>query len=693
MNLFWKEIPFLRLLLPLMIGIGIYLYMPSNAWLPPFILIAILCLGISLFQFLPDFSKLKFRYLKGIGIQASLMSLGYLLCVIHTISSSKQWYQHSLKDFDYALVQITEEPQNKPKTKKANVEIVQLISENKSISTKGEAIVYFQKSAQANSLKQGEIILVKNVFKDIKPNGNPGEFNYAQYLQHKNIFQSAYLKEGDWSSSQIVQSNLSSFFSQLGKSTRSLLRKYIPNNHSYGIAEALLIGYRNDIDHEIWQAYSDTGIVHIIAISGMHMAMIYMSIRWLLFLIPFMKRYRILSLSVAIVFMWLFAGITGLPPSVTRAAIMFTFIGVGEMLNREISGFNNLAVSAFCLLCINPFWLIDIGFQLSYLAVLSLLFFYNKIYHWFFIQSKILDAVWKLIAATLAAQILTFPLCVYYFHQFPLLFLLTNLIAVPATTIILYAEIILVSLSWISSLSKLLGMFISTAIQWLNEAVFMVSKLSFAVWSGIQTNLFETMIFFVMIYFVSIWFIQKKKVYLPYALLSVVILLSSFTINRIQSKSQLKMIVYHAQKQKALEFIKGETYYCPDDDSLMTNKSSDRFLLKPARLFHRLKRKDASIVQIQKSEEIELFQFGKKTIARIHQTNFSTKQKLDIDYLILSDQSKPDFDWIKSNFNVNQIIIDSSIPSWKAMKIKHSLVQQNFMVHDINDDGAFVLDL
>ena len=152
------------------------------------------------------------------------------------------------------------------------------------------------------------------------------------------------------------------------------------------------------------------------------------------------------------------------------------------------------------------------------------------------------------------------------------------------------------------------------------------------------------------------------------------------------------MIVYHAQKQKAIEFIKGETYYCPDDDSLMTNKSNDRFLLKPARLFHRLKRKDASIVQIQKSEEIELFQFGSKTIARIHQTNFSTKQKLDVDYLILSDRCKPDIDWVKSNFNVNQIIIDSSIPSWKAMKIKHSLVQQNFKVHDINDDGAFVLD-
>ncbi len=693
MNTFWKEAPFLRLLIPFLSGISLYIFIPDNHWWLSALVFLCLLLGLSIFSFLKDFLKMKYAFLKGILMQGILVAAGYLLCVLHTGSSSANWYGHRVNQFEYALVKIQEEPQQKPKTLKAAAEVVQLQGDGKSMPVQGRVLIYFQKSEKAGQLKQGDVVLVKNKFMDIRPNGNPGEFDYAAYCASKNIFQSSFLKDNEWQQSTMHVSGPSAFFNRLGNATRACLKKNIHDSVSLGIAEALLIGYRNDIDPEVWQAYSNTGIVHIIAISGMHMAMIYMSVRWLLFLIPFMKRKRILSLSIAILFMWLFAGVTGLPPSVTRAAIMFSLLGIGEMLDRDISGINNLAASAFCLLCINPFWITDVGFQLSYLAVVSLLLFYSHVYSWFFISNRYLDAVWKLMAGTIAAQILTFPLCVYYFHQFPLLFLFTNLLAVPATTIILYAEIVLIAFSWIKPFAMLLGQFISTAIHWLNEAVFFTGHLSFAVWSGLQISMFQMILLFAIVLLSAYWLMKKKAIFLPAVLGAVLLLVCSFTFERMHRLQQKKFVVYAAQKQQAIEFIQGEKYFSPDEKTLSGNTNTRRYVLQPARLFMGVKKEDSSIIKEQSSVSLDLFQFEGKIIARLKRNDFMCNQPLEADYLILSGECRADADWVKSNFIAKQIILDSSVPFWETSDFKRQWAPSGIPIHVVGEDGAFEVGL
>lgn len=693
MNMYWKGTPFLRVLLPFMAGIVLYRTVPSGNIVLMMAIVMAIVVVIKGFRLLNDYNNIRFACFKGILIQSLLVLGAYLLCIFHSVSNSPSWYKSVSSKYEYMLVRINDEIQENPKTRKANVEMLQLIGRNKIVNVQGEAILYFQQGIASKQLKEGDLVLVKNKLKDIHTAGNPGEFDYASYCHLKNIFQTAFIKENEWKLSSMHTTSIGLIFRRAGQFTRKILGKHISNPLSLGIAEALLMGYRNDIDHEIWQAYSNTGIVHIIAISGMHMAMIYGSVRYLLLLMPFMRNKRAITLSLSILCMWLFAGMTGLPPSVTRAAIMFTFIGIGEIINRDISGLNNLSASAFCLLCINPNWLMDVGFQLSYLAVLSLLFFYKKVYDWVFISNKWLDAVWKLMAATIAAQILAFPLCIYYFHQFPILFLLTNLIAVPATTVILYAEILYVILSWITPLAKWIGFLISKGIEWLNQVVMMVGQGSFAVWSGLQVTQVELLMLYLFVLLFAVWLAQRKFVYLMSSLLILTGLLGLSVYSTIIHQQTRLFLVLNAPKQKAIVFSQGSQYFSPDQDSLIINPNLYQFVWKPALLALQLHNFNKVMTNTKKNEPLELYQFEQMLIARVKQHHFTVRQVIQLDCLILSESANPDAAWIMKNFQTRQIILDSSIPFWKIAALKDKLSDLHIPIHSVSEDGAFKVAL
>lgn len=693
MKMCWKGVPFLRVLLPFMAGIVLYHDVPSGNKVLALALLLVILAAIKGFLFLKDYHKIRYAVYQGMLLQSLLLVASYLLCLLHSMSNSPHWYKHVSPQYQYLLVRINDDIQEKPKTRKVSVDIVQLIGRHKMINVQGEAILYFQHGPDTQQLKEGDVVLVKNKLIDIHTNGNPGEFDYASYCQLKNIFQTAYLKTNEWKLSTVCKRSVGTSFRNAGRFSRAILSQHISNKVSLGIAEALLMGYRNDIDHEVWQAYSNTGIVHIIAISGMHMAMIYSSVRWLLFLIPFMRRKRILTLALSILCMWLFAALTGLPPSVTRAAIMFTFLGIGEMINRDISGLNNLSTSAFCLLCINPNWLMDVGFQLSYLAVLSLLFFYKKVYDWFYLSNKWLDAVWKLMAATIAAQILTFPLCIYYFHQFPILFLITNLVAVPATTVILYAEILFMLLSWLTPIAAWIAYGISKAIEWLNCLVLWIGQCSFTVWSGLQITQVELILLYLLVILTSLWLIKRKFISIISSLSILIALLGYSVYSTIKQYETNLLMVLHTPKQKTIVFTTGHQYFSPDQDTLEQNSNLNQFVWQPAKSALNLSRSNTYITNVQKNNQIEFYEFRHKIIARVMQHQFSATQPITLDYLILSEHCNPDADWIAANFKPSFIVLDSSFPFWKLASIHEKLKGLHIPIHSISEDGAFKVAL
>jgi competence protein ComEC len=200
--------------------------------------------------------------------------------------------------------------------------------------------------------------------------------------------------------------------------------------------------------------------------------------------------------------LWFFSLLTGAPASVLRSAVMFSFLAIGSSFNKNNSIYNSLAISAFVLLCYDPFMLWDVGFQLSYLAVLGIVVTQKPIYNWFYFENKIVDCAWKLASVSLAAQLFTLPVCVYYFHQFPLLFLLSNMIAIPLSTVALWGCIALVSFSSIPLVASFLGKIVWVFIWLMNHAVLMINKIPFALWDQLSISI--TGVFLLYIIFSSL---------------------------------------------------------------------------------------------------------------------------------------------------------------------------------------------
>ncbi len=690
---FWNESPFVRITVPFIIGITFYLLFPSYQIFSA--LGALLFCGVCIFsiRFTSDYFKLTYAYLKGLLINAFIITFGYALTLIHQDAASTQWYKHHVSKYPFALVKIDETPEPKQKTIKAIVQVLGLYDSTASISTCGKAILYFQKGKEVESIKQGDKLLIKNTFKDIKSSANPGSFDYASYCKTKNIFQTAFLKIDEWKKTPLHTEDYKTLFAAMNTDARNVLKKYLPDSSTHGVAEALLLGYRLDISEETWRDYSNTGIVHIIAISGMHMAMVYGSIRWLLLLVPIFKKRKNLAILFAIISMWWFALLTGLPASVGRAAVMFTFIAWGEMQNQKINALNMLSASAFCMLCINPQLLLDVGFQLSYLAVMSLVFFYEPIYKFIFVGNRFVDAVWRLLAATLAAQILTFPLCIYYFHQFPVLFLATNLFAVPLTTLILYAEILLIWFQVLTPIATFTGSLISHLICFVNQVVALFGNLGYAVWSEIQISVLQMVLLFLIIGCLAQWLLRKRPSFLMYTLSIVALFCVTLVIRQYKIFTQKKVLVYHVANQKSIEFISGSAFMNPDIDDMIQKEKNTKYTFHPAHIYFGVRNAKMPIVSHAGKGGIELFSFMGKRVMRIENNHFHTSNPLPIDLLILSNKCWLDATWLTKNLRVTQIILDGSVPFWKIKKLQHQLKSLNIPIHVTSEQGAFVMNI
>jgi len=227
---------------------------------------------------------------------------------------------------------------------------------------------------------------------------------------------------------------------------------------------------------------------------------------------------------------------------------MFSFIALAEVLDRRTSIYNTLALSAFLLLCYNPFWLWDVGFQLSYAAVLSIIIFFRPIYNWFYFTNKILDAIWKLSAVTLAAQIFTLPFSLYHFHQFPTLFLFSNMVAVPLSSVILIGEILLCVVYFVPFIAKPLGVIIGYLLQWMNRYIEHMDRISFATWNGISISLLQAILLIAFIAAISILLLQKQKAALTFALSCLLLFVVLRSISFITAYLQQKLIVYNVPK-------------------------------------------------------------------------------------------------------------------------------------------------
>ncbi len=690
----WKTAPFLRILPPLIAGILLQWYLQ----IPLFpILIGIACFTISflLFSFLPDAVKFKVFPIRGVAINLLWLAAGALLSWQKDVRHNENWYGNFYTDSSYIIATINEPVVGKTKSYKADAIVEAVLTNDSIITCKGKLLLYFSKDSSVNQLHYGDQILINKKLQLIKNSGNPGAFNYQRYAAFQQTFHNAFLKEKDWVKLDDKNINgFKQFIFTARENILSILQKNISSGKDeLGIAEALLIGYTNDLDKDLVQAYSNTGVVHIIAISGMHLGLIYVMLVFLFSKIPGINKSKWLQVVLILSCLWLFSLLTGGSASVLRSAVMFSFITVGRTFFKESSIFNSLAASAFVMLCYNPYYLWDVGFQLSYLAVVGIVIFQKPIYNLVYIKNKYVDYVWKMIAVTTAAQVLTFPVCIYYFHQFPLLFLITNLVAVPLSTIILYAEIFLVAFSWIPFVGPYLGK-ITGALVWLmNKIIININELPFAVWDKIPANVPSTWLLYAVVVLMTAWLLNKNKQLLRYSLICLAGFVLTHSIISWQVQSQQKIIVYNVPQHRAIDLVSGNNYQFIGDSVLLEDGLLQNFHLKPGRIALQLNIRTDSVQGVFRFGKF--VQFGKIKALLIDEpiSIEPPASKIDIDLIVISKSPKLYIPDLAKIFNCKTVVFDASNSLWKIGKWKEDCDKLNLRHHSIPEQGAFVLDV
>lgn len=330
----------------------------------------------------------------------------------------------------------------------------------------------------------------------------PGSFDYRRYCAFEGIHFQVFLRPGEFTVlPQTRSSPLQALLIHTREKIISIIQKYIPGKKEQGLAEALLIGYKDDLDKSLLQSYSNTGVVHVIAISGLHLGLIYALLKIICLPLSRMRKNRWPEPLIILAGLWLFSLLAGGAPSVLRSAVMFSFIVLGKSISRETSIYNNLAASAFALLCYHPYWLWDVGFQLSYAALTGIVIFMKPVYRLLTFKNAIADAAWKLNAVTIAAQWLTLPLILFYFRQFPNLFLLTNFIAVPLSSIILIGELLLCAISWLPPAATAIGWALHWMIWAMNTSIQYLEKIPFSTWKDLSISLPQAILLYTIIFY------------------------------------------------------------------------------------------------------------------------------------------------------------------------------------------------
>jgi competence protein ComEC len=690
----WKKAPFIRLLLPLVIGILLQWYVKIPVVTG---ILGAVCFSTaySLFLLFPIAIQFKLQSLQAIILNLLIVSVGLLVTWQKDVQHSNSWFGQYYQYNDYLLVRINEPLIEKSKSYKADGYVEAVFHGEQVIKSEGKVLLYFAKDSLQPVLKYGDKILLNKNLQRIKNSGNPGAFNYQQYAAFQSTFHNVYLQPKDWV--LLTDKNINWFRQFLFTSRAAILavlQKNIPQGKDeLGIAEALLIGYTNDLDKDLVQAYSNTGVVHIIAISGMHLALIYGLLVWVFAKIPFINKSKITQVVLILVCLWLFALLTGAAASVLRSAVMFTFIAVGKNLSKQSSIYNSLAGSAFVMLCYNPYFLWDVGFQLSYLAVVGIIIFQKSIYNWFYIKNKLLNEIWKLMAISLAAQVLTFPVCIYYFHQFPNLFLITNIVAVPLSGIILFAEIGLVAFSWISFMGIYIGKIVGWMVLLMNIIVLRVSQVSFAVWDNIPSTVATTWLLYAVVTGIGMWLINKNKSAFRLAIICLFAFVLLQAHANWQIKKQQKIIVYNVPQHQAIDFITGNNYHFLGDSILLQEGVLQNFHLKPARIALQLKvRSDLMHTVFQQQQ---FYQFANKKILVIDkQIDFEpVQQKIAVDLIIISKNPKLSIAQIASVFNCDQYIFDASNSLWKIAQWQKDCKALHLNYYSIPAEGAYICEI
>lgn len=701
---FWNTYPFVRLTIALIIGIACFDQYPF-LWKSPISKLATLFFLYTITVFCSQkFGFYKLRHVNGAIALSLIFFLGGYRTKIKYHSYGEEHYitnKSSIEGFSGIIASPVNERTNHYRY---DFELNHLITVSDSIiKTKGKIHLYIHKDSLVNPLNYGDFLHVYGRFYTVPGPDNPSEFNYKKYLERQGIYSHAFVKSQHV---RLASNKRSGSFLKWAYSVResasTIIDKNIPASRENGIAKALLLGIKDHLDNEIKKAYSSAGAMHVLAVSGLHVGIIYLLVKLFLGRLRQSGKWGKRTFGfISVLVIWTYATVTGLSPSVLRAATMFSLVAISQASAREGNIYNTLGFAAFLLLLLDPYLIYSVGFQLSFAAVIGIVYLQPKLYRLIDLKNVILDKAWAITCVSIAAQLATFPLSAYYFHQFPTYFLVSNLIVIPASFLMLVGGVLMLIIDPIfSTIGEGIG-FLLYQFMWLvNETISYVHILpnSLIEWIRID-QIGLVMTYLIVLTFISGLHYRSFKTLIISTILGLLFVSWMVVSNEVQSDKN-ELVFYEISNKTAIDHIKGHHAKLYIDSYDSTELELLSFQINPNRLSSHLPPISQSITALedpnfQKNDAMKFGCIAGKRFIIFDSTTFHLKFRKPIktDYIIINNQAVKNMNWLNQNFKTSMVIAGNENSNYYTRKMKRQAADLGLNFHSMKEDGALVLAL
>ena len=625
-------------------------------------------------------SQKKYFYKIIFGIFTLWISflIGISTSIIHKETYNPEHYTNQIQNYEkqYSVGLIVNEKLKSTPKNNRYISIIKSLNGNESF---GKVILNIKKSASEKDIAIGTNLLVQStIYKNRNP-FNPNQFDYSRYLENQEIYAQIYAEE-----SQIrIGKNTASIWSAFSNFRTKIIHNLEISNikkEELNVLIALIVGQQQDISPEVLKDYQFAGAVHILSVSGLHVGFILLFVTFLLKPIPNSKKGSFIKLLIILISLWVFGILAGLAPSVVRSVAMFSIVAIGNHIRRTVNTYHTLLVSMLLILLFKPSFLFDVGFQLSYLALFFILWLQPILSSIWQPKIIIINYFWDIVTVSFAAQIGAMPLSIYYFHQFPGLFFITNLIVLPLLGVIMIAGLIAVIIACFSQVPIFIAKPLELLITLLNYIIHWVASFEDFIIKNISFSYEMLWASYLVILFAILWIKKPNFRRLSIALSCVLLLQGIYIFARYKSENADELIVFNIRKSSIITAKKNNlvTVYSNDSilQSLENNLAVQSYLV-------------GSFSKITAKKKLEnMLYFKNKKILIIDSSTVYLKN-IKPDILIITNSPKLNLERLLSIWKPEQVIVDGSNFKSYVLKWETTCRKEKIPFHNTNEKGFY----
>lgn len=645
----------------------------------------------------------RFRWINGLVVNSIMLVIGWAITSSTFLQNQPHHFSAVQSESSVYIARVIEQPITKQKSIKVLLKVNEIRDPSTSCETDGKLLCYIKRDSLFEPPQYGDVIVFHERPGLPEKPGNPGEFDYAAYLANQGIFHTVYLSHEDYKVLSTGKGNtLKSFALNTRTEFLNLLKENGLKGKELSVAAALLAGYDDLLDADQRREYSGAGVVHILSVSGLHVGVIFLLAE---FVFSFLRKRRsmaVLKPILIILVIWLYALITGMAPPVLRASLMFTLIILGRAAQQQSNTFNTLALAAFILLILDPRLLFNVGFQLSFSAVVGIVAFQPSIRRLWKPINPIVKYSWDLITVSLAAQVFTAPLAVGYFHQFPDYFIISNLIAIPLSGIIIYTGLLLLFTSFIPFAGYIISLILIYQLKLLNVSVSYIEHLPGAVWDNIYLPGYGVILVIIFLVSLFYWIAYYRKALFYISLVSLLLVVFSGVIRDIEINNQHMIVFHKVNRHPVISFINGKGHTVLTDSILGSDVSNADYQLDGLKIKAGLHEPVVTCIAGLNSQEKywdytlpEFFNFqGKRVVILSGRCLLPDKgYSVKTDYVLLCNNIRAPIDQIALCFPGACLIVDASNSPKIVERMAKSADDSGITVYNIRKSGALVVKL